>query len=118
MSFFTYHSLFATLLAISAFNVVNKKVSLGVSVEPNTLGGLLATLCLIHDFESRVEKEVQEGTFAGTLAANDGNSAVVSPALLHLVFPQPVVEFRAITESGQSQELSNIRQLTCSRAHQ
>ena len=55
----TYHSLLATLLAISAFNVENKQIAGFVAVKPDALGGLLTALRLVHDLECSVEEQVE-----------------------------------------------------------
>ena len=55
----TYHSLLATLFAISAFNVENKQVAGFVAVKPDALGSLLTSLRLVHDLECSVEEQVE-----------------------------------------------------------
>lgn len=54
----TYHSLFATLLTISALDIIDKKVALGVPVQPDSLSGLLTTLGFVHDFKSSVKEQI------------------------------------------------------------
>jgi hypothetical protein len=84
-----------SLFAICSFNIEDDNLSVIISVNPDTLCGLVSSIIFIHDVEFGIKEQVQQCAFSTGLTTDNCNKSVIQTTIPQTLILQPLLEFRA-----------------------